>query len=151
MVGRLEKALSMRQEIYSASLKANGKLHEDTLVEAYNYANSLAHLDRFEEAKSLLRKTMPVARRVLGKGHEVTLTMRWIYAQSLYEDAGATLDDLREAVTTLEETERIARRVLGGAHPLTTDIERALQNARAALRARETLAEAMAATTLGDA
>ena len=51
---------------------------------------------------------------------------------------GATLDDLREAVTTLEDTERIARRVLSGAHPLTTSLEDDLQDARAALRARET-------------
>ena len=70
---------------------------------------------------------------------------------ALYRDDSATLGDLREAVTTLEDTTRIARRVLGGAHPLATDIERALQNARATLGARETLAGAMAATTLGDA
>ena len=57
---------------------------------------------------------------------------------ALYEGDGATLDDLREAVTTLEDVERIARRVLGGSHPLTTDIEHALQESRAALRARET-------------
>ena len=63
--------------------------------------------------------------------------MRWNYAESLYKDDGATLDDLREAVTTLEDTERIARRVLGGAHPLTEGIEYELQDARAALRARE--------------
>ena len=61
-----------------------------------------------------------------------------IYAQTLHLDEGATLGDLREAVATLEETERIARRVLGGAHPLTEWIEEALQEARAALRARET-------------
>ena len=60
------------------------------------------------------------------------------YAKAIYRDAGATLDDLREAVTTLEDTARIAQRVLGGAHPLTTDIEGNLQDARAALRARET-------------
>ena len=53
-------------------------------------------------------------------------------------DPDATLDDLREAVSTLEETERIARRVLGGAHPLTLNIEVALRQSRAALRARET-------------
>ena len=94
-------------------------------------------LDHHEEAKLLLRKTMPVARRVLGKGHEVTLTMRWIYAQSLYEDAGATLDDLREAVETLADAERIARRVLGGAHPNTAGIEKALRQARAVLAAHE--------------
>ena len=56
---------------------------------------------------------------------------------ALYKDAGATLGDLREAVTTLEDTARIARRVLGGAHPLTGDIEAALREARATLRARE--------------
>ena len=91
-----------------------------------------------DEAKSLLQKTIPVARRVLGEGHELTLTMRWLYAEALYEDPDATLDDLREAVTSLEETTRIARRVLGGAHPTTEGIEEELQDARAALRARET-------------
>ena len=60
-----------------------------------------------------------------------------VYARTLFKDDGATLDDLREAVTTLEETEQTMRRVLGGAHPLTTGIEGSLQNARAALRARE--------------
>ena len=60
------------------------------------------------------------------------------YAQSLYMDPATTLDGLHEAVTTLEDIERIARRVLGGAHPLAAGIEKTLQNARAALRARET-------------
>ena len=63
---------------------------------------------------------------------------RTIYAQNLYYDRGATLDDLLEAVTTLQETTRIARGKLGGAHPLTAAIERDLQKARAAFRARET-------------
>ena len=81
---------------------------------------------------------MPVARCVLGESHDLTLRMKWIYAQSLYWDAGASLDDVREAVTTLEDAERIARRVLGGTHPLTAGIENDLRNAWAALRARET-------------
>ena len=97
-----------------------------------------AVIKRFEEAKALLRKTMPVARRILGENNEFTLGMRRNYAQSLYKDASATLDDLRESVTTFEEIERIARRVLGGAHPLTKVIERDLRRARDALRARET-------------
>ena len=57
---------------------------------------------------------------------------------SLYQDDRATLDDLRKAVTTLEDAERIARRVFGGSNPLTKGIDDDLQNARAALRARET-------------
>jgi hypothetical protein len=99
---------------------------------------SLIGLERFEEAKSVLRKIIPAARRVLGESNELALKMRWYYAQALYLDDGATLEDLREAVTTLEETARTARRVLGGAHPLTALIERNLRAARAALRARET-------------
>ena len=60
------------------------------------------------------------------------------YGRALCGDTGATLDHLREAVTTLEDSERIARRVFGGAHPLTSTMEEDLQDARAALRARET-------------
>ena len=103
-----------------------------------NYASSLTSLERFKEARSLMRKTMPVARRVLGESHELTLKLRRNYALALYHDPGATLDDLREAVTTLVETERIARRVFGGAHPLTVEFGRYLQYAQAVLRARET-------------
>ena len=107
-------------------------------VAANNYAASLKDLSRFEEVKSVLRKTMPVARRVLGDGHDITLRMRGCYGETLYTDNGATLDDLREAVTTLEDTARIARRVLGGAHPITAVIEDFLRNAQETLSARET-------------
>ena len=64
--------------------------------------------------------------------------MKWSYATALCNDPSATLDDVREAVTTLEDADRIGRRVLGGEHPTTTGIEKALQHARVALRARET-------------
>ena len=94
-------------------------------------------LKLFKEAKSLLRKTIPIARRVLGDNDETTLRMRWTYARALYMDPAATLDDGREALKTLEETEPTARRVLGGAHPTTEGIEYALDEAREALRARE--------------
>ena len=91
-------------------------------------------LERFEEAKSLLRRILPIERRVHGENDEATLKMLSIYAEALYRDDGASLDDVREAVTTLEDAARIARRVLGGAHPLTSVIESiSLQNARAAL------------------
>ena len=98
---------------------------------------ALVEAKRFEEAKSVLCKMIPVARRVSGDDDETTLRMRWNYAHSLCMDPAATLDDLREAVTTLEDAERIARRVLGGAHPVIVDMERSLRVARAALRARE--------------
>ena len=94
--------------------------------------------EQFEEARSLLRKMMPVARRILGDSHVITLGMRLEYAHTLYRDDGATLDDLREAVDTLEDAERIARRVFGGANPLTGGIEYHLRKSRFVLRVRET-------------
>jgi len=137
-LGRNEEALQMDRDIYSGRLRLNGEGNGHTLLAANNYASGLVDLRRLEEAKSVLRKMIPVARRVFGDTGRLTLTMRKIYARALYEDAGATLDDLREAVTTLVETERIVRRVMGGAHPTTTAHEAALQEARAVLAARET-------------
>jgi len=137
MLGQFEKALRMRRDIYSERLKRSGEEHEETLRSANNYVVSLENLSRFEEAKSVLRKTMPVVRRVLGENDETTLKMRWNYGDALYKDDGATLADLREAVTTLEELAPYARRVLGGAHPTTAGIGRALERSRAVLRARE--------------
>ena len=137
-LGRFEDALPLRRDAYSGKLRLYGKDSTDTLMEANRYAACLSDLDRFKEARSLLRKTAPVARRVLGESHQFTLLIRRNYSVLLYTAASATLGDLRLAVNTLEEIERIARRVFGGAHPDVVEIEKALQSARAALRARET-------------
>jgi len=132
-LGRNEEALRIRRDVYSGRLKLFGEEHRDTLTAASNYGTSFRLLNRFEEAKALFRKTMPVAQRVLGESDQLTLKMRWVYAMALYLD-GATLDDLCEAVNMLEATERTARRVLGGAHPLTAGIEVDLRGSRAELR-----------------
>ena len=137
-LGQIDKAMRIERDVYSGHLRLHGAEDEDTLVAANNYALSLYGLQRFEEAKSLLRKTTRVARRVLGESHEVTLKLRWTYAIALYEDPDATLDDLREAVITLENETRTARRVFGGANPLVVEFEKTLRNARNVLRARET-------------
>ena len=141
-LGQYESALSLQRDVYSRRLKLSGEDGEYTLIVANNYADCLNRLRRFEEAKSVLCKTMPVAQRVLGE-HILTIKMRIVYAYALYGDSDATLDDLREAVTTLEETSRTARRVLGGAHPITGVIERSLEEARL------TLARALAKSARG--
>ena len=128
----------MRQKVYSGRLKLNGETHVETLGAANNYASSLNGLRRFAEARSLMRKTMPVAQRVLGKLHEITIKMLWAYVETLYEDDNATLDDLRKAVNTLEDAARDARRVHGSAHPFAEGCEYHIQKSRAALAARET-------------
>ena len=138
VLGRHEDALHLKRDVYSGCLKLNGEEDKATLAAALRCASTLSDLERFEEAKSLMRKNIPVARRVLGDDDDTTLRARWSYARSLYRDTGATLDDLREAVTTFEETARTARRVLGSAHPTTTGIENGLQKARTVLHASET-------------
>ena len=134
-VGRRNEALRLRREVYYGQLKL--KNYVETLRAANNYALSLIDLKHPEEAKPLLRQTIPIARRLLEENDDTMLRMRCFYAEALYRAEDATLDDLREAVTTLEETEPITRRVLGDAHPFTEAIKYALREARAALAARE--------------
>ena len=62
--------------------------------------------------------------------------MRWLYANALHEDPGATLDDLREAVTTLESVTLSWKRIFGQSHPETPSVQKALASARKALAAR---------------
>ena len=135
-LGRLDDCLRTQRDVYSGKLKLYGGEHRETLVAISNYAYCLLNLSRFE-AKSLLRRTIPVARRVLGENHPEALKMRGIYAMTLHEDPSATLDDLREAATTLEDTERTVRRVFGCEHPFTVEIGTSLRNSRTVLRARE--------------
>ena len=137
MLGDHVRALQLDRDAYFGYVKIHGEEEKDSLVAAFNYTVALHNLKQFEEAKLLLRKTMPVARRALGNSNEITFAMKKIYAEALYNDPAATLDDIREAVTMLEDMERIARRVFGGAHPTAAGIGITLREARAALRARE--------------
>jgi hypothetical protein len=136
-LGRDDDVLRMRRDVYSGWLKLEGREHELTLVAANNYASTLIHLKRPQEAKGLLRRLLPVAQRVLGESNGSTLKMRTFYAASLFENPDATLDDLREVVETFEDAARIARRVFGGAHPLVSTIEHNLRISRTARDARE--------------
>ena len=66
--------------------------------------------------------------------------MRWLYAEALYKDPGATLNDLQESMEMLEDTTRTMRRVLGRAHPEVRCIDFCLkQSSRALLAAHEKL------------
>ena len=136
LVGRLEEALSMERDVYSGRLRLNGEEHIHSLMAANNYANGLLTLQRYAEAKALMRKTIPLARRVLGESDTLNFKMRKICATALYEDPAATRGELREATTTLEDLERTTRRVLGGAHPLVLAIERNLDESREMFYAR---------------
>ena len=152
-LGQREKALSMERDVYSGRLKLHGEEHEKTLLAARNYASTLKDLHRSEEAKKLLRKSIPVARRVHGESSKALTIMRWIYGEALYRDRSATLDDLHEAVATFEEIQPTARRTLGGEHKIVREIEKSLKISRAAkctavAGGMESLREAIAANLL---
>ena len=68
----------MYRDVYSGYLKLDGEEHETPSEQPATTRVPYSSLERYEEAKSLLRKTMPVARRVLGENHDLTLKMRWI-------------------------------------------------------------------------
>ena len=137
MLGRLEEGVRLQRDVYSGWLKLAGEEYRETLREANNYGLYLLRLQRFEDARSVLRRTMPVARRVLGEGDEITLLIRWNYARASYLDDDIRMSELRESVKTLEDTERTARRVLGSAHPYVQTMGESLQEARATLRTGE--------------
>ena len=149
-LGRKEQASRMLRDVYSGYLRLYGTDHRDTLREAYNYANTLNGLQRFAEAKALMRRTMPVARRVLGENDNLTLMMRCIYASALYRAEKATLDDVREAVAMFDELARTTRRKLGEAHPLAVMVAQDLQNVQGKLRKHEEL-EDMGFSSLAEA
>jgi len=138
MFGGHELAMRMKRDVYYGYVRLYGEEHRGTLITAFNFAVSLLTLEKVEEAKLLLRKSIPVTQRLLGESHDLTFRMRCTYAESLYSDNCATLEDLRESVTTLEDTERIARRVLGAGHPIVFVIEQELRKSREVLSARET-------------
>ena len=74
------------RDVYFGLLRLKGEENSDTVNEAYNLADCLCGLDRLDEARLLLRKTIPVARRVRGESDETTLRMRGTYARTLYMD-----------------------------------------------------------------
>ena len=134
-LGRLEEASEQYRQVYHGLMNTLGEEHLDTIGAANNYASSFARRERYAEARSLLRKTMPVARRVLPENDEAWFMMRMNFAAVLYEPDYATVDDVREAVTTLEDLAPITRRVLGCKHPTMVSIELSLRKVRGKARA----------------
>ena len=150
-LGQLEKGLGINQQVYARSMELYGEESEETLIAANNYAESLKGLQRFEEAKALLRKTLPVARRVFKTETDLLpLLMRCIYASALYRAENATFDDVREAVAMLDELARTTRRKFGVAHPIAVTVAQELQNVQGKLRKQEEL-EDMGISSLAEA
>ena len=129
-VGRHEEALRMRRDVYSGTVKLNGKEHAESIVECGNLVINLLELQRFEEAKRLLRNVIPVARRVLGNEHSDTLSLcEDLSRATLLEaaDGDSSAEEVHEALRALEDTLGVMRRVLGPQHPDTQRVQENLE------------------------
>ena len=132
----------MQREVYAAGLTSN--LHPgDKAIDAGNLAEYLVAAREFEEAKSLLRKTIPTTLQDLGPNHSNTFNIRGCYARALSEDDSASRDDLVEAVAILEELSQTARRIYGTgpASLVVEENEARLVRARSKLASFDALAE----------
>ena len=128
-LGQTDKSLRMYREVYSGRLRLNGDEDEKTLLAANNYAMVLLELQSFEEAKKVLRRTVPVARRVLGAEHALTLSLREDLSRATLGGASSA-EEKREALRILEEVAGVMRRVFGPAHPETLRAQRQLEHYR---------------------
>ena len=86
-------------------------------------------MQRFEEAKRVLRKVIPVAQRVLGTQNELTLSLREDLSRATL-DGESSAEEKREALRVLDEVAGVMRRVLGPTHPSTLHAQRQLEHYR---------------------
>jgi len=128
-LGRFEDSLRLRQEVYTGYLKFAGVEHPPTLRAGNNYAIHLLELQRFKEAKRVLRKVTPVAQRVLGTENDITLSLREDLSRATL-DGESSAEEKREALRVLEDVAGVRRRVLGPAHPDTLYGQRQLERYR---------------------
>ena len=124
--------MSLRRDVYSGTVRLKGKHHAETMTECGNLVINLIELERFQEAKRLLRKVIPVARRVLGNEHNLTLSLCEDLSRATLLDGDSSAEEVREAVRALEDTLGVWRRVLGPQHPNTQRVQQNLEAYREA-------------------
>ena len=90
---------------------------------------TLLDLERFKEAKRILRRMVPVAGRVLGTENELSLSLREDLSRATL-DGDSSAEEKREALRMLEDVAGVMRRVLGPAHPDTVHAQRWLKSYR---------------------
>ncbi len=133
---RDEEALELERTIYSNWKAHRGIADVHTIRAALNLCVSLGNLKRFEEARALAQKTIPVAQRALGPDHDLTLCICRNTVDAVYKDPKSSLADLRRAETTLKDVCRRTRRVFGTQHPETRTCEKTMKRLKAILAER---------------
>jgi tetratricopeptide (TPR) repeat protein len=136
LLGRDEEALELERTIYRQRMASRGIANEHTIRAALNLSVSLSSLERFEEARTIAQKTIPVVQRTFGPDHDLTLCIRRNFVDAVSNDPKSTLADLRRAETTLKDVYRRTRRVFGCHHPETRIYEKNVKRLKAILAER---------------
>ena len=122
-LGRQEKALAVRRDIYANSLVVTHWSEDQKIIYVLNLSKSLLDTKRYAEAKAFLREQVPKALRALHAEHRTYMSLRWNYATAICATDGASQGDLVEATTMFDELTQMTRRIYGSAHPLTEEIQ----------------------------
>ena len=112
--GRLDKALTLYEQILEDSIRVLGTDHPSTLTSRFDLAGAYRAAGRLSEAIPLYEQVFSGRSRVLGPDHRSTLTARDDLADTYWE-AGR----LNEAITLYQENLDDVARVMGPHHPDT--------------------------------
>ena len=110
--GRLDKAITLYEQILEDSINVLGPDHPSTLASRYNLAGAYRASSRLDEAIILYEQVFSGRSRVLGPDHRSTLTARDDLADTYWE-AGK----LDEAVTLKKQILADAMRIMGPDSP----------------------------------
>ena len=113
--GRLDKAITLYEQILEDSINVLGPDHPSTLASRYNLAGAYRASSRLDEAIILYEQVFSGRSRVLGPDHRSTLTARDDLADTYWE-AGK----LDEAVTLKKQILADATRIMGPDSPGTS-------------------------------
>ena len=89
---------------------------EERHLAAVNFVCSLLKLNLLDEARAVLRESLPLARGQLGENHRHTLMLLEASAMCVAYDENSTQADLFEAESTLVDVLDRTRRVFGPRH-----------------------------------
>ena len=118
-LGHHEESLALRRKILATRRQRFSPEDPLILQDVANLGTSLVHTRQLTEARSLMRKYLPIARRVLGLDHEITFGLIENLAGAIFENALAPREDLVEVDEILTKQLKRLRQVLGAAHPAT--------------------------------
>ena len=110
--GRLDKAITLYEQILEDSVRVLGTDHPGTLTSRFNLAGAYRASGRLEEAITLYEQVFSGRSRVLGPDHRSTLTARDHLADTYWE-AGR----LDEAITLKKQILADAMRIMGADSP----------------------------------